>query len=165
MEKKVLTINGVPRMMVIDPEASLATVLREQLGLTGTKVGCGTGHCGSCSVILDGNLVRSCVTKMKRVADGAQVTTVEGIGTPDNLHPIQLAFVAHGAPQCGFCTPGFIVTAKALLDRNPNPTEDDIRQALAGNFCRCTGYTQIIQAVQSLSGYEKKEVEYMPRET
>ena len=163
MEKKVLTINGVPRMVVVDPEASLATVLREQLGLTGTKVGCGTGHCGSCSVILDGKLVLSCITTMKRVADGARVTTVEGIGVPENLHPIQLAFVAHGAPQCGFCTPGFIVSAKVLLDQNPKPSRDEVRSWFQKNrnACRCSGYKPIVDAVMDaasvLRGEKAKE--------
>ena len=102
-------------------------MLRKQLLLTGTKVGCGDGQCGACSVIVDGKLTRSCVTKMKRVPDGASITTIEGIGTPENLHPIQLAFIVHGAPQCGFCMPGFVVSAKALLDQNPNPTREEVR--------------------------------------
>ena len=163
MEKKFITINGMPHMLVVDPEASLASVLREQLGLTGTKVGCGSGHCGSCSVILDGNLVRSCVTKMKKVTDEARVTTVEGIGEPDNLHPIQMAFVAHGAPQCGFCSPGFIVSAKALLDQNPKPTRDEVRDWFQKNrnVCRCSGYKPIVDAVMDaasvLRGEKAKE--------
>jgi aldehyde oxidoreductase len=122
----VLVVNGIKKTLVVDPEASLADVLRGQLLLTGTKVGCGEGQCGACSVILDGQVVRSCITKMKRVPDGAHVTTVEGIGTPDNLHPIQLVLIAHGAPQCGFCTPGFVVSSKALLDQNPDPTRDSL---------------------------------------
>ena len=121
MIKKMLHINGVPKTVIAESETMLADVLREQLGLTGTKVGCGQGQCGSCSVILDGKVVRSCITKMKRVADGARVTTIEGIGTPDNLHPLQMAWIVHGGAQCGFCSPGFIVSAKALLDENPEP--------------------------------------------
>jgi aldehyde oxidoreductase len=106
MQKKAVTINGISKTLIVDPESSLADVLRGQLGLTGTKVGCGTAHCGACSVIVNGKLVRSCVTKMKRIEDGTAITTVEGIGTPDHLHPIQMALVAYGAPQCGFCMPG-----------------------------------------------------------
>ncbi|HMM39888.1 MAG TPA: molybdopterin-dependent oxidoreductase [Desulfovibrio sp.] len=149
MIKLNLTVNGVPRTLVVDPEESLADVLRKQLLLTGVKVGCGQGQCGACSVILDGKLVRSCVTKMKRVADGAGVTTVEGIGTPDNLHPIQEAWMAHGGAQCGFCTPGFIVSAKALLDENSRPTREDVRDWFQKhrNACRCTGYKQLTDAV------------------
>ena len=122
MQKKVIEINGSKKTLVFDQEASLADVLRNQLGLTGTKVGCGSGQCGSCNVILDGKLVKSCITKMTRVPDGAQLLTIEGIGTPDNLHPIQLAWTVHGAAQCGFCTPGFIVSARALLDQTNNPS-------------------------------------------
>ncbi len=141
MEKKVINVNGIPRTVIVNPEASLADVLREQLGLTGTKVGCGMAHCGACSVILDGKLVRSCVTKMKKVEDGAAVTTIEGIGTPDNLHPIQMALVAHGAPQCGFCMPGFVVSAKALLDQNASPSREEVRDWFQKyrNACRCNG--------------------------
>ena len=115
MQKKKVVVNGISRTLIVDPEASLASVLREQLGLTGTKVGCGTGQCGACSVIMDGKLIRSCITKMKRVPEDAHIITVEGVGTPDAMHAIQLAFVAHGVAQCGFCTPGFVVSAKALL--------------------------------------------------
>jgi aldehyde oxidoreductase len=149
MLKKELNVNGVLKTLIVDPEASLSDVLREQLGLTGTKVGCGTAQCGSCSIILDGKLVRSCVLKMKRLEDGASVTTIEGIGTPDNLHPIQLALVAHGAPQCGFCMPGFVVSAKALLDRNTSPSRQDVKDWFQKyrNACRCTGYKPIVDAV------------------
>jgi len=163
MEKKTLKVNGVNKMVIADPEASLAGVLREQLGMTGTKVGCGTAHCGACSVILDGKLVRSCVTKMKKVDDGAAITTVEGIGTPDNLHPVQAALVAHGAPQCGFCMPGFVVSAKALLDENASPTREDVRDWFHKyrNACRCNGYKPVVDAVMDaakvLRGEMKKE--------
>ena len=121
MKKIRLNVNGQLKTMVVDPEASLASVLREQLLMTGTKVGCGQGQCGCCNVILDGRLVRSCVTKMSKVADGASVLTIEGVGRDDNLHPLQLAWMIHGGAQCGFCTPGFIVSAKALLDEKTLP--------------------------------------------
>ncbi len=149
MIKKSLVVNGVEQTLIVNPEATLAEVIREQLGLTGTKIGCGTAQCGSCSVILDGEVVRSCVFKMKRVADGASVTTIEGIGTPQKLHPLQLAWVAHGGAQCGFCSPGFIVSAKALLDRNPSPARDDVRDWFQKhrNVCRCTGYIPLVDAV------------------
>jgi len=149
MLKKSIMVNGQPRIIIADPEASLADVLRGQMGLTGTKVGCNEGHCGSCSVIMDGKLVRSCIVKMKRVPDGACVTTVEGIGTPQNLHPIQKALILHGAAQCGFCTPGFVVSSKALLDENPSPTREEVRAWFQKNLnvCRCNGYKPIVDAV------------------
>jgi len=149
MLKKTLKINGINRIVVAASDASLADVLREQLGLTGTKVGCGEGQCGACNVILDGKLVRSCVTKMAKVADGASITTIEGIGTPENLHPLQLAWTVHGGAQCGFCSPGFIVSSKALLDETPDPTREDVRDwfQVHRNACRCTGYHQLVDAV------------------
>ena len=149
MQKRLLVINGIPKTLVIDPEATLADVLRKQLLLTGTKVSCNDGHCGACSVIVDGKLALACVTKMKRVPDGASVVTVEGIGTPDNLHPIQMAFILHGAAQCGFCIPGMVVSTKALLDRNPDPTREEVRAWLTQhhNACRCTGYKPIVDAI------------------
>jgi aldehyde oxidoreductase len=149
MFRRILKVNGVRREIIVEPESSLASVLREQLVLTGTKVGCGSGQCGSCNVILDGKLVRSCVTKMEKVSEEASITTIEGIGTPDNPHPIQLAWAAHGAAQCGFCTPGFVVSTKALLDQNPDPSRDDVRDWFQThrNACRCTGYKMIVDAV------------------
>jgi len=149
MQKKIVDINGAKKTLIVDPEATLADVLRSQLGLTGTKVGCGTGQCGSCSVIMDGKLVKSCLTKMKRVPDFAAITTIEGIGTPDNLHPIQLSWTVHGSAQCGFCAPGFIVSAKALLDETKNPTSQEVRDWFQKNrnACRCTGYKPIVDAV------------------
>ena len=149
MIKRFIFLNGVNKMLLADPEASLAEVIREQLGLTGTKVGCGKGQCGACSVIMDGKLVKSCMTKVKRVKDGAQITTIEGLGTPDNLHALQLAWVVHGGAQCGFCSPGFIVSAKSLLDNNLNPTRDEVRDWFHKNrnACRCTGYKPLIDAV------------------
>ncbi|CAG1002109.1 xanthine dehydrogenase molybdenum-binding subunit [Anaerolineales bacterium] len=149
MLKKLLTINGINKTVVVDPEATLADVLRKQLFLTGTKVSCNEGHCGACSVILDGKLVRSCIVKMKKVEDGANVTTVEGVGTPQNLHPIQKAMVFHGAAQCGFCIPGFVVSSKVLLDNNPSPTREEVRTWFQKNLnaCRCTGYKPIVDSV------------------
>jgi aldehyde oxidoreductase len=149
MIKKVLNVNGVQRTLIVEQEALLSDVLRKQLHLTGTKVGCGTGQCGACNVIVNGKLIRSCVTKMKRIENFSEITTIEGIGTPLNLHPLQKAFIFHHAIQCGFCTPGFIVSAKALLDENPNPTREDVRDWFQKyrNACRCTGYIMIVDAV------------------
>ena len=149
MINKLFQVNSLPRKVVVDPEASLAEVIRDQLKLTGTKVGCGQGQCGSCSVIMDGRVVRSCVTKMKKVPDGAQIQTIEGVGTPDNLHPLQLAWTVHGGAQCGFCSPGFIVSAKALLEENPGPTRGEVRDWFQKhrNACRCTGYKPLVDAV------------------
>jgi aldehyde oxidoreductase len=147
--KKVIEVNGIERTLIVDQEALLSDVLRRQLHLTGTKVGCGNGQCGACNVILNGKLVRSCVLKMKRVDNWSKVTTIEGIGTPLNLHPLQKAFIFHHAIQCGFCTPGFIVSAKALLDGNPSPSREDVRDWFQKyrNACRCTGYSMIVDAV------------------
>ena len=149
MIKKVIKVNGIDVTVVAPAEESLANVLRGQLGLTGTKIGCGEAQCGCCNVIIDNKLVRSCVTKMSKLTEGASITTIEGIGTPNHMHPLQLAFIVHGAIQCGFCTPGFIVSAKALLDEKPNPTRDDVREWFTShrNACRCTGYKQIVDAV------------------
>ena len=149
MIKKVLNVNGVQRTLIVDQEALLSDVLRKQLHLTGVKVGCATGTCGACNVILNSKLVRTCTTRMKRVENWSTITTIEGIGTPINLHPLQKAFIHHGALQCGFCTPGFIVSAKALLDINPNPTREDVRDWFHQyrNACRCTGYISIVDAV------------------
>ena len=149
MINKLFQVNGLPRKVVVDPEASLAEVIRDQLKLTGTKVGCGQGQCGSCSVIMDGRVIRSCVTKMKKVPDGAQIQTIEGVGTPGNLHPLQLAWTVHGGAQCGFCSPGFIVSAKALLEENTDPTRGEVRDWFQKhrNACRCTGYKPLVDAV------------------
>ncbi|MGD9577392.1 MAG: molybdopterin-dependent aldehyde oxidoreductase [Syntrophorhabdus sp.] len=149
MIKKTINLNGVNRTVIAPADESLANVIRGQFGLTGTKIGCGQAQCGSCIVILDNKLVRSCVTKMSRVPDGASITTIEGIGTPGNLHPIQLAWIVHGGAQCGFCTPGFIVSTKALLAENPNPTRDQVRDwfDVHRNACRCTGYKPLVDAV------------------
>jgi aldehyde oxidoreductase len=160
MNKKELKVNGVPKTVIVNPEASLADVLREQLGLTGVKVGCGMAHCGCCSVIMDGKLAKACVTKMSKVPDGATVTTIEGIGTPDNLHPIQLALVAHGAPQCGFCMPGFVVSTKVLLDQNVSPSREEVRDWFNKyrNTCRCNGFKPVIDAVMDAAKVMRGEM-------
>ncbi|MCF8035180.1 MAG: molybdopterin-dependent oxidoreductase [Desulfarculaceae bacterium] len=149
MLKKTLVINGQPKTVVAYADESLANVIREGLGLTGTKIGCAEGQCGCCSVILNGKLVRSCVTKMAKVPDNAEVLTIEGVGTPDHPHALQVAWMVHGGSQCGFCTPGFIVSAKALLEGNPDPSREDIRSwfTVHRNACRCTGYHQLVDAV------------------
>jgi carbon-monoxide dehydrogenase small subunit len=140
-------INGQTVDFLCEPEQSLLDVLREDLGLQGTKEGCATGDCGACSVMLDGRLVCSCLVFAAETG-GRAVTTIEGIAGEDGLHPVQRKFLEHAALQCGICTPGFVVAAKALLDRNPAPDETTIRYWLAGNLCRCTGYDKIIRAVQ-----------------
>lgn len=140
------TINGESAEFLCEPRQSLLEVLRETLGLTGSKEGCNNGNCGACSVLLDGALVNACLVLAVEI-QGRQVTTIEGIAPPGGLHPLQRKFLEHAALQCGFCTPGFIVAAKALLDRNPHPTELEVRQWLAGNLCRCTGYDHIVRAV------------------
>ncbi len=142
------TINGDVVQFACPPEETLMTALRDRVGLTGVKEGCGTGDCGSCSVTLDGQLVCSCLV-LGVEAEGREITTVEGMADGDKLHPLQSNFIEHAALQCGICTPGFLVAAKALLDRNLNPTEEEIRYALAGNLCRCTGYDKIVRAVQA----------------
>jgi carbon-monoxide dehydrogenase small subunit len=144
----VLHVNGEARTVSAHPAERLLDVLRDKLHLTGAKEGCGTGQCGACTVLMDGRPVASC---MVLVCDavGREITTIEGIAPPGELHPLQEAFLEHGAVQCGFCTPGMILSAKALLDESPNPTDDDIARALAGNLCRCTGYRKILEAVRS----------------
>ncbi|MEE8422371.1 MAG: (2Fe-2S)-binding protein [Dehalococcoidia bacterium] len=142
-------INGEARELLVDERDSLLDALRERAGLTGTKEGCNNGNCGACSVLLDGRLVNSCLVMAAEV-EGSDVTTVEGLERgPQELHPLQRAFLEEAALQCGICTPGFLVSAKALLDTNPDPTEHEVRFWLAGNLCRCTGYDKIIRAVMS----------------
>jgi aldehyde oxidoreductase len=160
MIKRMLHINGMPKAVITEPDTMLADVLREQLNLTGTKVGCGQGQCGCCSVILDDKVVRSCITKMKRVEDGARITTIEGIGTPDNLHALQLAWTVHGGAQCGFCSPGFIVSAKGLLDKNSKPTRQQVRDWFKKhrNACRCTGYKPLVDAVMDAAKVVRGEM-------
>jgi carbon-monoxide dehydrogenase small subunit len=143
-------INAENVEFLCEPRQSLLEALRDILFLTGTKEGCNNGNCGACSVIMNGRLVNSCVV-MAAEAEGAEVTTIEGIAQNGQLHPLQTAFLEHAALQCGICTPGFIVAAKALLDRDPDPSEDEIRLWLAGNLCRCTGYDKIIRAVQDVA--------------
>jgi carbon-monoxide dehydrogenase small subunit len=150
-------INGEDVEFLCEPRQSLLEVLRETLGLTGTKEGCSNGNCGACNVILDGILVNSCLVLAVEI-EGRSVTTIEGIAGPGGLHPIQQKFLEHAALQCGFCTPGFIVATKALLDRSPHPTEGEVRHWLAGNLCRCTGYDKIVRAVlDAASSMEKVE--------
>ena len=139
-------INGEDAAFLCRPNQTLLEALRDELGLTGTKEGCSNGNCGACNVILDGVLVNSCLV-LALEAEGKSITTIEGIAGPDGLHPLQQKFLEHAALQCGICTPGFIVAAKALLDHNPRPTEQEVRQWLAGNLCRCTGYDKIVRAV------------------
>jgi len=147
--KKTITleVNGVSETAEVEVGQTLLRFLRDSLDLTGTKEGCNEGECGSCMVLLDGRPVNSCLV-LAVEADGRAVTTIEGLSKPDVLHPLQKAFLSHAAIQCGFCTPGMIVSAAALLHGNPDPTEDDVRKALAGNLCRCTGYRQIVDAVR-----------------
>lgn len=139
-------INGEETEFLADPRETLLDCLRDHVGLTGTKEGCGTGDCGACSVEMDGTLVCSCLV-LGVEADGKSVNTIEGMAQGDELHPLQRKFIEHAALQCGFCTPGFLVAAKNLLDQNPDPTEEEVRYWLAGNLCRCTGYDKIIRAV------------------
>ena len=141
------TINGETVDFLCEPRQSLLEVLRDELGLTGAKEGCNNGNCGACCVIMDGRIVNSCCV-LGAEAQGAEITTIEGVATPAGLHPLQQAFLEEAALQCGICTPGFIVAAKALLEKNPHPDEHQIRYWLAGNLCRCTGYDKIIRAVQ-----------------
>lgn len=140
------TVNGDPVEFLCDPRETLLDVLRDRLGLTGTKEGCGTGDCGACSVTLGGRVVCSCLV-LGAEADGAEIGTVEGMADSETLHPLQRKFIEHAALQCGICTPGILVAAKNLLERTPNPTETEVRYWLAGNLCRCTGYDKIVQAV------------------
>jgi carbon-monoxide dehydrogenase small subunit len=140
------TINGEEMEFLCEPRQSLLEVLRETLGLMGAKEGCNNGNCGSCNVILDGVLVNSCLVLAVEI-QGRNITTSEGIASPEGLHPLQQKFIEHAALQCGFCTPGFIVASKALLDQNPDPSEHEVRAWLAGNLCRCTGYDRIVRAV------------------
>jgi carbon-monoxide dehydrogenase small subunit len=142
-----LRINGIERTAEVPDHRLLAEFLREELGLTGAKIGCGYGICGSCSVIMNDQVIKSCIT-LAAQADGAELRTAEGVAGATGLHAVQQAFMEEGGFQCGYCTPGFIMTALALLEKNADPSEAEIRAGLAGNFCRCTGYTGIVKAVQ-----------------
>jgi carbon-monoxide dehydrogenase small subunit len=139
-------VNGEPYETDVEPRKTLLWVLREQLRLTGAKESCGTGDCGACTVIMNGRTVNSCLV-LGVEADGSDILTIEGLAKKGQLHPIQQAFMEVGAVQCGFCTPGMILSAKSLLDENPDPTEEEVRAAIAGNLCRCTGYTKIVEAI------------------
>ncbi len=146
-----LTVNGDPIDVAVAPNATLLDVLRDELGLFGVKEGCSEGVCGACTVLMDDRPIRSCITLALEAA-GTSITTIEGMAQEGKLHPVQEAFITKGAVQCGFCTPGMILSAKALLDCNNQPTDDEIKTALAGNFCRCTGYSKILEAVRLASG-------------
>lgn len=148
-----LNVNGGEYQVLVRDGDVLSAVLREQLELIGTKEGCQVGECGACTVLLDGLPVLSCLLPAVE-AEGCRITTIEGLADGETLHPLQQSFVDHGAVQCGFCTPGMILTASELLRRNPHPDESDIRQAIAGNMCRCTGYTKIVEAVQAVADGE-----------
>ena len=143
-----VTVNGRKEQLAIPAHRTLLEMLREDLQLTGAKEGCGHGECGACTVILDGEIVNACLVLAAEV-DGKNIVTVEGLQQGDKLHPVQQAFIDHSGMQCGFCTPGFMLSAKTLLDRNPNPSRSEIKEALLGNFCRCSGYTKIIESVEA----------------
>jgi len=151
-----LTVNGQPYELYVKPKSLLVEVLRNELGLTGTKRGCESSSCGICTVILNGMAVKSC-SILALQAEGAEITTVEGLANGERLHPLQKAFLDYGAYQCGFCTPGMLASAKALLDENPKPTEIEIREAIDGNICRCTGYNSIIRAIKAVAEGKYKE--------
>ncbi len=150
------TVNGEETEFLCEPQQTMLDVLRDDLGLTGSKEGCGSGDCGACSVLVDGRLVCSCLM-LGSEAEGKEVTTIEGIAQGDHLHPVQSQFLKHAALQCGFCTPGLIVATKALLDANPNPTDEEARYWLAGNLCRCTGYDKILAAVHAAAAEMRGE--------
>lgn len=143
-----LRVNGETYEVLVKPSETLLDVLRDTLGLTGTKEGCDTGKCGACTVLIDGQAVRSCLTLAVSSRD-KDITTIEGLADGNELHPLQQAFIDHGAIQCGFCTPGMILTARAFLDENPSPTEDEVKEAIGSNICRCTGYSSIVEAIQA----------------
>jgi len=150
-----LKVNGREWELAVEPNRTLVDVLRHDLELTGTKRGCDLGECGSCTVVLNGKPVNSCLVLAVQ-ANGAEILTIEGLAGPGGLHPLQQAFVEKGSIQCGFCTPGMILSATSLLEKNPNPTEAEIRTALSGNLCRCTGYQKIIEAVRSVNKKEER---------
>ncbi len=155
MKKQILsiTVNGEDFDLAVAPNTTLLEVLRDGCGFSGVKEGCSEGVCGACTVLMNGYPIRSCST-LALEAEGSEILTIEGLATRGKLHPIQQAFVDKGSVQCGFCTPGMILSSKALLDGNPSPSDDEIKTALAGNFCRCTGYTKILDAVRAVAGGE-----------
>jgi carbon-monoxide dehydrogenase small subunit len=148
MKNIKFVLNGKPYELSVEPWRTLLEVIREDLKLTGTKEGCGQGECGSCTVIMGGKTVNSCLVPAVE-ADDQEIVTIEGLADADKLHPIQEAFIANSGMQCGFCTSGMIMSTKALLDRNPNPSQDEIKEGIAGNFCRCTGYTKIFESISA----------------
>ncbi len=156
MKKINLKVNGVDYSVEIEEDVRLLDVLRNQLRLTGTKEGCGEGECGACTIIMDGVTVNSCMV-MAFQAEGKEIITIEGMATKSGLHPIQRAFLEEGAVQCGFCIPGMVLSAKALLDKNLTPNREEIREAISGNLCRCTGYNKIVDAIDKASKYMGKE--------
>ena len=160
MIKRTFIVNGVTRQVLVEENETLASFLRERLLLTGCKIGCGQGHCGACNVIVDGKVTRSCITKLSRLPDNAEITTIEGIGTLSDMHPLQVAWMAHGCAQCGFCSPGFIMTSKVLLDNNPNPTREEVRDWFQQNrnLCRCTGYKPLVDAVMDAARVIRGEI-------
>lgn len=150
-QQVVLKVNGKEHEVYIEPNRTLISVLREELDLTGTKEGCGVGECGACTVLADGKNINSCLVFAVDM-EGKEILTIEGLAPKQGeVHPIQQAYIDHGAVQCGFCSPGMIMSTKALLDKNPNPTEEEIRKAMSGNLCRCTGYVKIVEAIKSLA--------------
>ena len=154
MEPVTLHVNGIERRLFVAPHRTLLETLREDLGLTGTKHGCELGECGACTVLVDGVAVLSCLA-LTLDADGAEIVTIEGIGSVSHPHPLQRSFADHGAAQCGYCTPAMILTAKALLDRDPHPTDREITEAIAGNMCRCTGYLPIVRAIAAVAAEDR----------
>ncbi|HOW54880.1 MAG TPA: (2Fe-2S)-binding protein [Syntrophorhabdaceae bacterium] len=150
-----LVVNKKACEIAVEPNRTVAQVLREDLGLLGTKIGCGMGDCGACTVLLDGRPVNSCLVLAVQV-NGREIETIEGVSNGKDLHPVQKAFVEHGAIQCGFCTPGMVLSAKTLLEKNSSPSEPEIRKALSGNLCRCTGYQKIVEAVRQAAEMMKK---------
>ena len=158
-QKKIkikLTVNERDYVIEVKPHWTLLDVIRDQIGLTGTKYGCGTGECGACTVLMDRKLAPSCLV-LAAQAEGKQIVTIEGLSNGDKLHPLQKAFIEHGAIQCGYCTPGMILSAKALLDRKSNPTEEEVRYAIDGNLCRCTGYVKQVKAILAAAEEMRKQ--------
>lgn len=151
-----MRVNGKPTEIAVKPTWTLLHVLREKLGLTGTKKGCEQGDCGACTVIMNGKTVNACLV-LALQAESKEIETIEGLGTPDSLHPLQESFIKNGAVQCGFCTPGMLMSASALLRENPNPSTEEIKRGISGNLCRCTGYIKIIKAIQNVSKQQNEE--------
>ena len=155
-EEIVLKVNGINYQVEVEPWRTLVEVLRETLGLTGTKKSCNEGECGACTVMMDGRPIASCLV-LAMDAQGKEIVTIEGLSEGERLHPIQEAFLKHGAIQCGFCTPGMVISAKALLDQNPRPTVAEVRKAISGNLCRCTGYQHIVDSIMAASKMMEKK--------